>query len=122
VLEVDGARIAELALPFTIASGAETTLDVPLRRGWRTPLALRASADVPLARLRVTAPDGSTSEHVMYERAGEAGESSDTLVATLHLAPGAYSVAATAGPRHASGTLVVEPVDRDDPALVLALD
>jgi len=114
-LRVGGGPYEELALPFEVRSGAETVLDVPLRRGWRTLVAARVSNTVPWIELRVTLP-GGVLERMLYERRD------DLLVGTLHLPAGTFAVEAVSGGRSVLGTLVVEPRDRDEIALVLALD
>ncbi len=112
-LFVGGGEYEELALPFEVRSDAETVLDVPLRRGWRTQVAVRAPESSALGFLRVSLPGGAALEHMLWERTGE------HWIESLHLPAGTFTVEATAGDHRASGTLVVEPVDRDEPALVL---
>ena len=114
-LRVGGGAFAELALPFEIESGAEAVLDVPLRRGWRTSVAVRAPDSAPLGRLLVHTP-GGTLEHFLWQREG------GVFVETLHLPAGSFEVEASAGELTAVGTLVVMPIDRDEPALVLTLE
>ena len=115
VVRVAGGGVEELALPFVIESGAETVLDVPLRRGWRAPVAVGAPDTVLLGRLEVQLASGPL-QAFLWHREG------DRFVESLWLAPGSYAVEATAGELTASGTLVVEPVDREEAVLVLNLE
>src|SRR5262249_47408056 len=114
-LHVSGGELEELALPFTIEAGVESVLDVPLRRGWRTAIAVRAPDDVAIGQLVVRLPSAPL-ETFLWHREG------DFFVESLRLPPGTFAVEATAGERHAAGMLVVEPVDREQPALVLDLE
>ncbi|NOT31430.1 MAG: hypothetical protein HOP15_13365 [Planctomycetes bacterium] len=114
-LHVSGGEFEQLALAFAIESGVETVLDVPLRRGWRTRVVVRAPDSIPLGRLLVHLPSG-TLEDFLWHRERE------SFVETLRLPAGTFAVEATAGALRAAGTLVVEPVDRDEPALVLTLE
>ena len=114
VRRVSGGELENLALPLEIERGAETVLEVPLRRGWRARVAVRAPESVFRGHLRVQLPSGPF-ESILRRREGE------HFVAELRLAPGSHPVEATAGELSAAGTLVVEALDRAEPALVLAL-
>jgi hypothetical protein len=116
VLRVAGGEYEDLALPFEIRSDVVSTLDVPLRRGWRTLVAIRAPESVAIAELQVSLPDGGVIERMVWERQGA------LLVKTLHLPVGSFAVTAIAGRLRATGTVVVEAVDRDEATLTLALD
>jgi RNA polymerase sigma-70 factor (ECF subfamily) len=114
-LRLGGGSCEELALPFEIRSRAETVIDVPLRRGWRTAVAVRAP-DSAWVELSLRGPGGLLLERRMWEREGE------LITGTLHLQAGEYFVEAAAGGRRARGTLIVEANDRDGPALVLSIE
>jgi len=58
----------------------------------------------------------STSDHVLFKQEGE------VFVETLRLAAGTFTVEAWAGELKASGTVVVEPVDRDEAVVRLVLE
>jgi RNA polymerase sigma factor (sigma-70 family) len=113
-LLLDGDACAELALDFEIQSGADTVLEVPLLRGWRTTLGVRTTAEE--AELRVSLPTGGVLTWPARKRQGE------LLVRAFRLAPGSYSVEAVVGTQRATGTVVVEPEDGTEPALVLSLE
>src|SRR6185295_17819056 len=102
-LHVSGGELEELALPFTIESGVESVLDVPLRRGWRTPIAVRAPDTVGMGQIVVHLSSGPL-EDFLWQREGE------FFVETLRLPAGRFEVEATAGGMSASGWVVVEPV------------
>jgi RNA polymerase sigma factor (sigma-70 family) len=116
---VFGGSYDELVVPFEIRSGEETAVDVPLRPG------LLATVRVKLADPFVTTveldlrPDGNPIG--LYKLLGRSKDGD--FVETFHLAPGTYTVEASAQGRRATGELVVAPVV--EPAanvLELALD
>jgi len=115
-LSVGGGEYEELALPFAIEGGAETRLDVPLRRGWKTPVEVRAPESVALGFLSVQMGDGSVRKHTLWKREGE------MFVETLRLPVGTFALEVRAGELRASGTVVVEPVDREEAAVRLELE
>lgn len=115
-LFVSGGEYEEQALPFEIRGTQETVLDVPLRRGWRTPIEVRAPEAVAVGHLRVKLGGGRELERLLYKQEGERFEE------TLRLPAGTFAVEAWAGELKASGTVVVEPVDREEAVVRLELE
>ena len=108
----------QVVVPFAVTSGAETVLDVPVRPGYRALVHVTIDdEETRFVELRVS----SARSPVVIERTYGRNASTGPFAASLRLAPGTYTVEARAGGRRASGPLVVEPVDRAEPALVLEL-
>lgn len=107
----------EVAVPFEIESGADTIVEVPIRRGHRALVRVRLEdRSVTRVVLRVA---GTGKANALTHTLGRSKDG--TFLTSLHLAPGTYRVEASAGDRTAVGELRVEPIEREGDALVLDL-
>jgi RNA polymerase sigma-70 factor (ECF subfamily) len=115
-LELRGGEHEEALVTCEVLAGQETVVEIPLRRGWRAPVAVRGASEAAGLVLAVRLASGELLEHELTPAPG--AETRDEF----RLAPGEYPCEARAGGRTATGTLVVEPFDREEPGLVLTLE
>jgi len=114
-LYLRGGEYEEAFVDCEVQPGQETVVELALRRGWRTPVAVRGAGDAGRLFVVVRRPDGTLLEHEVQPASGP-----ETRV-EFRLAPGEYPCEARSGRRTATGVLQVTATDRLDPALTLEL-